>query len=408
MPGTVGPAILLGRAWLLLGRLDEARRLADRAVDSASGRIDFVPHALHLLGDIATHPDRFDAERGETHYRNALALAESRGMRPLVAHCHLGLGTLYARTGKREQAAEHLGTAASMYRDMDMRFWLEQAKASAGGRRTAMTVFRWSQMGRSWQPVEGEAPEGLGGAQVGLYEVLMTSASAYALSLHADRIARSWERLTGRPFSAEAVPPLPDVRAEVIRQQWPALRFEVRRFADGSTVAQIRRRDKPSVTPPVQLLPVEGGAADAAYPHKSVERDHLRRAYERAVAAGADDALFVVAGEVRETAQAFVGFVTAEALGAPAAGSGRSAEHDPYRGRRLVPRERPRRDRAPDQDERAWRRRTDLWQCADRVGGGVRGRAPAGSVAGLVRRARDRAELPSSPERFAAPHQPIA
>ena len=77
-----------------------------------------------------------------------------------------------------------------------------------------MTVFRWSQVGRSWRPVEGEAPEGLDSAQVGLYEVLMTSASAYALSLHADRIARSWERLTGRPFSSEAVPPLPDVRAE--------------------------------------------------------------------------------------------------------------------------------------------------------------------------------------------------
>jgi branched-subunit amino acid aminotransferase/4-amino-4-deoxychorismate lyase len=180
-----------------------------------------------------------------------------------------------------------------------------------------MTVLRWSQVGRSWQPVEDEAPEGLGGAQVGLYEVLMTSASAYALSLHADRIARSWEQLTGRPFSAEDVPPLPDVRAEGLRQQWPALRFEVRRFPDGSTVAQIRRRDRPAVEPPLRLLPMEADAADAAYPHKSVERDHLRRAYERAIAAGADDALFVVGGEVRETAQAFVGFVTAEALVLP-------------------------------------------------------------------------------------------
>ena len=88
-----------------------------------------MPYGLHLLGDIATHPDRFDAERGEAHYRAALALAEPRGMRPLVAHCHLGLGTLYARMGKREQAAEQLGTAAAMYRDMGMRFWLEQAQA---------------------------------------------------------------------------------------------------------------------------------------------------------------------------------------------------------------------------------------------------------------------------------------
>ena len=50
-------------------------------------------------------------------------------MRPLVAHCHLGLGKLYRRTGKREQAQEHLTTATTMYREMDMRFWLEQAEA---------------------------------------------------------------------------------------------------------------------------------------------------------------------------------------------------------------------------------------------------------------------------------------
>jgi len=52
-------------------------------------------------------------------------------MRPLVAHCHLGLGKLYRRTGKREQAQEHLNTATTMYREMDMRFWLEQAEAES-------------------------------------------------------------------------------------------------------------------------------------------------------------------------------------------------------------------------------------------------------------------------------------
>jgi hypothetical protein len=122
----------LGRASLVLGRLDEARRLGHCAVDSASGRTDFVPDALHLLGDIATHPECFDAERGETHYREALALAELRGMRPLIAHCHFGLGRLYARSGKREQASESLGVAAAMYCDMDMPFWLEQVQAEPG------------------------------------------------------------------------------------------------------------------------------------------------------------------------------------------------------------------------------------------------------------------------------------
>jgi tetratricopeptide (TPR) repeat protein len=119
----------LGRADLLLGRLDEARRLSGRAVDSSPNQHGFVAHALHLLGDIATHPDRFDAERGEAHYRKALALAEPRAMRPLIAHCHLGLGKLYRRIGQREQAQEHLTTATTLYREMDMRFWLEQAEA---------------------------------------------------------------------------------------------------------------------------------------------------------------------------------------------------------------------------------------------------------------------------------------
>ena len=120
----------MGRAYLLLGRLDDARRLGDRAVESSPRQPGFAAHALHLLGDIATDPDRFDAENGEAHYRQALALAEPRVMRPLVAHCHLGLGKLYRRTGKREQAHDHLTTATTMYREMDMRFWLEQAETA--------------------------------------------------------------------------------------------------------------------------------------------------------------------------------------------------------------------------------------------------------------------------------------
>jgi hypothetical protein len=50
-------------------------------------------------------------------------------MRPLVAHCHLGLGKLYRRTSQRQQAQEHLTTATTMYREMDMQFWLAQAEA---------------------------------------------------------------------------------------------------------------------------------------------------------------------------------------------------------------------------------------------------------------------------------------
>ena len=118
-----------GRACLLLGQIDEARHLGARAVESALSHPGLAAYALHLLGDIATHPDRFDAESGEVHYREALALAEPRGMRPLVAHCHLGLGRLYRRTGNQEQAREHLTTATTMYREMGMTYWWEQAEA---------------------------------------------------------------------------------------------------------------------------------------------------------------------------------------------------------------------------------------------------------------------------------------
>jgi hypothetical protein len=62
-------------------------------------------------------------------YLRARAIATEHGMRPLVAHCHLGLGKLYRRTDKREQAREHLATATTMYRDMGMTYWLEQAEA---------------------------------------------------------------------------------------------------------------------------------------------------------------------------------------------------------------------------------------------------------------------------------------
>ena len=77
---------------------------------------------------IAAHQDPLEIAPAEHHYRQALALAEELGMRPLVAHCHLGLGMLYARTGQRESAHAALSTASEMYRAMAMTFWLPQAE----------------------------------------------------------------------------------------------------------------------------------------------------------------------------------------------------------------------------------------------------------------------------------------
>jgi class 3 adenylate cyclase/tetratricopeptide (TPR) repeat protein len=118
----------VGRACLLLGRLDEARRLGDRAVESSRHQPGFTAHALRLLGDIAAHPDRFDTESGAAHYREALEIARLHGMRPLAAHCHLGLGKLFRRIGETERARENFTAATTTYRELEMGWWLEQAE----------------------------------------------------------------------------------------------------------------------------------------------------------------------------------------------------------------------------------------------------------------------------------------
>jgi Tetratricopeptide repeat len=89
----------------------------------------YEARALLLGGEIAAQGNPPAVESAEGDLRAAMALAEALGMRPLVAHCHLGLGKLYRRTGNREQAQEHLTTTTTMYREMDMEFWVEKAEA---------------------------------------------------------------------------------------------------------------------------------------------------------------------------------------------------------------------------------------------------------------------------------------
>jgi Tetratricopeptide repeat len=85
-------------------------------------------HALCFAGDVASVGR---AEDASVYYRDARALAEELGMRPLIAHCHLGLGRFYRRSDEPEQARAHLTAATTMYRDMDMPYWLTQAEAES-------------------------------------------------------------------------------------------------------------------------------------------------------------------------------------------------------------------------------------------------------------------------------------
>jgi class 3 adenylate cyclase/tetratricopeptide (TPR) repeat protein len=165
-----GVASFLGAAYVLAGRVAEALPLLERVVEQTdtmgdifdhvlgviplsegylrAGRIEDAHHqachavevcrqhqergheawALRLLGEVAAQHDPPSLEHAEDYYRQALALAEALGMRPLKAHCHLSLGKLDVLTGRHDAAQVELTAAIELYRAMEMTFWLPEAE----------------------------------------------------------------------------------------------------------------------------------------------------------------------------------------------------------------------------------------------------------------------------------------
>ena len=87
-------------------------------------------YALRLLGEIAARRDPLESDQAVPYYQQVLALTDELGMRPLMAHCHLGLGILYSRIGRGDQARAELSTALTLLRSMGMTFWFPQAEAA--------------------------------------------------------------------------------------------------------------------------------------------------------------------------------------------------------------------------------------------------------------------------------------
>jgi tetratricopeptide (TPR) repeat protein len=139
--------VWLGEAYLHAGQPDEAYAQAQRALEFSRAHQErgHEAYALRLLGEVAAHRTPPAAKQAEAHYRQSLTLADELGMRPLQAHCHRGLGTLYTTRGQLAQAHAELSTAIALYRAMEMTFWLLQTEA-------ALTQVEGSEMARKPRP----------------------------------------------------------------------------------------------------------------------------------------------------------------------------------------------------------------------------------------------------------------
>ena len=121
----------LGEVYLRAGRAVDALDHARQALELSQAYKERGAQAwsLRLLGEITAQVNPLEVEPSRTHYQQALTLANELGMRPLQAHCHQGLGTLYSQTGASAQARAKLATAMAMYCEMEMTFWLPKTEA---------------------------------------------------------------------------------------------------------------------------------------------------------------------------------------------------------------------------------------------------------------------------------------
>jgi tetratricopeptide (TPR) repeat protein len=121
----------LGEAYMLEGRLDDALERAQQALALAQRHHERGHEAwsLRLLGEIVSRRDPRNVETAEGYYRAGLALAGDLGMRPLVARCHFDLGRLFRKCDRQGQAREQLTSARTLYRELDMRAWLDRTDA---------------------------------------------------------------------------------------------------------------------------------------------------------------------------------------------------------------------------------------------------------------------------------------
>jgi tetratricopeptide (TPR) repeat protein len=123
--------VMIAEACLIAGKFARAEELSERALRLARERSErgVEARALHIIGGVSAARGPSGEKAAENSWCTAIALATELGNRSLLPHCHLGLGQLYRKTGRSDEARAHTTTAVTMLRDMDMTYWLEKAEA---------------------------------------------------------------------------------------------------------------------------------------------------------------------------------------------------------------------------------------------------------------------------------------
>jgi tetratricopeptide (TPR) repeat protein len=120
-------------AYLLVGRAADALPLAQRGVDiskTVKGR-GVMAWALRLMGEVAAAQTPPLVDEAEAAYREALAMAQEMGMRPLEARCRFGLGTLYQGAARPVESGVELALAVAGLRALGMETWLARVETAA-------------------------------------------------------------------------------------------------------------------------------------------------------------------------------------------------------------------------------------------------------------------------------------
>jgi len=129
---SIYPLTALAEVYRSKGQIERAILNAEEAlsISRRKGEHGFGAWALYYMAKIQSGETPEQMQQAIQLYGKAIERARDLGMRPLLAHCHLGLGQLYLKKGRSKEAHSELSVALDLYRSIDMSFWVPQVESA--------------------------------------------------------------------------------------------------------------------------------------------------------------------------------------------------------------------------------------------------------------------------------------